>query len=132
MSCAIAIRATKARVPRSTSLVDDLGVGNRRTGGGGVSLRPGRARREGSRLVPRPFVYVAPTDAHATRAILASTSLGPQQCRPRGRRCPLHYGRDDEHGAVRGFRSVHREKPPSLPIRLLGDGILCHSMCRDG
>src|SRR5256712_8470874 len=40
MSCAIAMRATKAKAPKSTGFVDDRGVGNRLTGGGGVSLRP--------------------------------------------------------------------------------------------
>jgi len=47
-----------------------------------------------------------------THTILASNLSRPQQCRPRGRRCPFHYGRDDDHGAVRGFRSVRWEQPP--------------------
>src|SRR5207302_6919327 len=50
MSCAIAMRITKARTPKSTGFVDDRGVGNRLTGGGGVSLRPDLSRHQQDRL----------------------------------------------------------------------------------
>src|SRR3989441_12078288 len=50
MSCAIAMRATKAKAPKSTGFVDDRGVGNRLTGGGGVSLRPDLSRHQQDRL----------------------------------------------------------------------------------
>src|SRR6266849_129539 len=50
MSWVIAMRATKARAPKSTGFVDDLGVGNRLTRGGGVSLRPDLSRHQQGRL----------------------------------------------------------------------------------
>src|SRR5437870_12136817 len=50
MSCAVAMRITKARAPKSTGFVDDLGVGNRLTVGGGVSLRPDLSRHQQDRL----------------------------------------------------------------------------------
>src|SRR5207237_1752244 len=50
MSCAIAMRVPKARAPKSTGFVDDRRVGNRLTGGGGVSLRPDLSRHQQDRL----------------------------------------------------------------------------------
>src|SRR5713101_5314885 len=50
MSWVIAMRATKAKAPKSTGFVDDLGVGNRLTRGWGVSLRPDLSRHQQDRL----------------------------------------------------------------------------------
>src|SRR5215472_10478224 len=118
MSCAIAIRATKTRAPRSTSLVDDLGGGNRRTGGGGVSLRPGRARREGSRLVPHLF-DVAPTDAHVTHTILASTSLGPSSADLADGDARFTMDATTIMERCGAFGRSTGSSPPLCPIRLL-------------
>src|SRR5712692_1086242 len=127
MSCAIAMRATKARAPKSTGFVDDLGVGNRLTGGGGVSLRPDLSRHQQGRLRwrdPRFTVDEATSDDwepddgsfHALIVVLALPRT--QVSRPSGRLrgVPAHR-RGGPRPADRYCRSIRYARPANIGHR---------------